>query len=96
MTRDLEVVLLLTDERVVRVGEVETLVSVNSEVWDRSEKGWIKRLIVACKQPQERLTFPKKMYRNPQAFNSQFLVIVIQQRVPLVLLEQTESDALNL
>lgn len=38
MTRDLEVVLLLTDESVVRVGEVETLVSVNSEVRDRSDR----------------------------------------------------------
>lgn len=81
MTRDLEVVLLLTHEGIVRVGEVETLVSVNSEVRDRSEKGCDLRFL--------------GRYENVGNY-SQFLMIVVQQRVPLVLLEETKSDALNL
>lgn len=52
-------------------------------------------------QTQEKVKFPKnsghfECRQNPQAFNLQFLMIVIQQRVPLVLLKQTKADALNL
>lgn len=84
VTRDLKVILLLTDESVVRVGKVKSFVGVDAEMWNGSERGGKKK---------------KMMINIVIAFrkvHSQLLMIVIQQRVPLMLLKQTESNALNL
>lgn len=37
VARDLKVIFLLTNESIVRVGEVEAFVGVNAKVWDRPE-----------------------------------------------------------
>lgn len=64
VTRDLKVILLLADERVVRVGKVETFVGVDAEVRDGSVGGREKLL--------------RQRDENNKEFFLQFLVVVVE------------------
>lgn len=87
VTGDLEMVFLLANECVVRVGKIEAFVGVHTKVRRRSVG---ERFELS----DNYYRFWRKLLRKQRYI--QFLLIVIAKNMPELLLERWEADALNL
>lgn len=83
VTRDLKVILLLAYERIVRIGKIESFVSINSIMWQRSVNITNQRIIHQKSDP------------GPLNKSLQFLKALIAQDVPVLLLKWRKADALH-